>query len=243
MMKIALACAEIRDEDMNFHLDEVERMAVLAQEQGVDFLIFGESYLQGFEALTWNPEEDREIAKPLYSTKITRLKEIASTYGMAISIGFFEREEGVFYSSNLVIGQDGEIVDRFRRVSPGWKIADAPDVYKQGKGFHTFGLGDKTFATAIGKDLWFEENIQALRDLDMDALIWPVYVDFSVGQWLSQELADYVDQSAKLPCPVLWVNSYVEDPKRAKGGAYVFHNKGVLHNIPLGNKGLLVCEI
>lgn len=60
-MKIALASARIVDRDTNYNLSQMERYMKEAKATGADLVCFGEAFLQGFNALSWQYEEDRKI--------------------------------------------------------------------------------------------------------------------------------------------------------------------------------------
>ena len=61
-MKIALASARIVDRDINYNLSQMERYMKEAKAMGADLVCFGEAFLQGFNALSWQYEEDKKIA-------------------------------------------------------------------------------------------------------------------------------------------------------------------------------------
>lgn len=46
-----------------------------------------------------------------------------------------------------------------------------------------------------------------------------------------------------IQAPVLMINSYVEDEKRAKGGCCIFQNGHVLKELPMGELGVLEYNI
>jgi N-carbamoylputrescine amidase len=236
-MNIGLCSAPMRDNDIAHQLMVMEDM--IKANPGHDLMIFGESFLQGFEGLTWNTREDLIRACATDGPVIGKLRDMARQHGCAISFGFIERAGGALYSSNLLIDSAGETADLFRRVSPGWKEPRAGAACREGEGFHTFALMGKVFAAAICGDLWYEENIKALNRLDFDCLLWPLYVDYSLDKWQSGALDEYIAQTAKIKRPCLMVNSFVDDPKRAKGGCYVFDKGKAVSALPMGNTGVL----
>ena len=59
-MKFALASARIVDRDINCNLSQMERYMKEAKEVGADLVCFGEAFLQGFNALSWQYEEDNK---------------------------------------------------------------------------------------------------------------------------------------------------------------------------------------
>ena len=94
---------------------------------GMDLLVFGESFLQGFNGLTWDYEKDKDIAISIDNHKIRSLRSLSSEKNIAISFGFFERFENNIYSSNLIIDKNGKVLDIYRRVSKTWTIGCCPN--------------------------------------------------------------------------------------------------------------------
>lgn len=240
-MKIGLVSARMRENALEEQINEIKNH--LEQAEGYDLLCFGESFLQGFEGLSWEYEQDRSRALTVDSAPIQQIVRLAEHYHCGLSFGFIEREGEVLYSSNLVISKRGNFVDLFRRVSPGWKEPHADFHYQEGDGFHTFRINGLTFAAAICGDLWDEANITALGKLKYDVLLWPLYVDYSVEQWEKEQLAAYAAQAGKTGKPVLMVNSWVDDPTRAKGGCYYFEAGKVTAALPAGQGGVLGVEL
>lgn len=234
-MTIGLVSAEMKEGAVMAQVEQIERFAALGEH---DLICFGESYLQGFEGLTWQYEDDLKIALDINDEVIGSIRDIAIRHQCAISFGFIEKEGEQLYSANMVIGKNGETVDLYRRVSIGWKEPIANEKYAEGDGFHTFEYLGKTFATAICGDLFYEFHIKDLSEIKMDALLWPLYVDYSISDWCENAFDDYKAQTRPIPCPVLMINSFVNDPIRANGGCYVFQYGGILSALPMGEVGI-----
>lgn len=234
-LKIGLVSAKMTERDVTTQIDQIEDFASLG---GHDLICFGESYLQGFEGLTWDYDQDLQIALTVEDEGIERIRSIAKRHQCAISFGFIEKEGNQLYSANMVIGKNGETVDLYRRVSKGWKEPIANEKYAEGDGFHTFEYLGKTFATAICGDLFYESHIKDLSQLKVDALLWPLYVDYSISDWREKAFDDYKAQTRPMPYPVLMINSFVDVPTRANGGCYVFQHGGILSALPMGEVGI-----
>ena len=86
-----------------------------------DIVIFGEAFLQGFYGATFEIEHDKKLAIEQNDLIIKEICSIAKEYIIAVSFGFFEKADGCFYSSQITIDSNGNIIDIYRRVSPGWK--------------------------------------------------------------------------------------------------------------------------
>ena len=87
----------------------------------VDIVIFGEAFLQGFYGATFEIEHDEKLAIVQNDLIIKEICSVAKEYGIAVSFGFIEKAEDCFYSSQITIDSNGNIIDLYRRVSPGWK--------------------------------------------------------------------------------------------------------------------------
>ncbi|WP_350344783.1 carbon-nitrogen hydrolase family protein [Proteinivorax tanatarense] len=215
-MKIGLVSCLMKDNDIAHQLAQMEHY--VSNNHNCDLICFGESFLQGFEGLTWKYDEDIKRALAQDDPIIFHIRELANSYNCGISFGFIEKENNTLYSSNMVVDLNGKIIDVFRRVSIGWKEPIASSMYKEGQGFHTFTYMDKVLGVAICGDVWHDCFLKELEQMNMDALLWPLYVDFSIEQWNESFQKEYVERTQKLPYPALMINSFVENSQRAKGG-------------------------
>lgn len=242
-MIIGLASALNIDNDIDYNIEQIRNFAKQAKEESVDLICFGESFLQGFDCLTWNYEKDYKVAQCIESKAISKIKEIAISNNIAISFGMIEKDNNLLYSSNVIIDECGNIIDIFRRVSPEWKESVASDKYCEGKEFHTFIYKGKKFTTAICGDLWHDANLLKIKNKKVDVVLWPLYVDYSVEEWESGELNDYAERVKCLNSPVCFINSYVKKDGGANGGCYVFIDGNVKYKLDMGNLGLLKFEV
>ena len=233
-----------RDGDIEYNLNQIKRHLIKGSENELDLICFGESFLQGFRGLSWEYHEDLSRACSQDGEIIRSLMEFTKKLNVAISFGYIERDEGTIYSSNLVISDDGEIIDNYRRISPGWKVARADKrYYREGDSFSTFKYKGKIFATAICGDLWYSHNMDSMKQLKVDCVIWPLYVDYTIDKWENGEREEYAYQVEPIKAPVLMINSYVEGEDRAKGGCCIFQNGQVLKELPMGELGILEYDI
>ena len=113
----------------NVILDTMKRYSGQA-----DIVIFGEAFLQGFYGATFAPAHDRKIAVCRDDAVIQEIGLAAKEYEIAVSFGVIEREDDLFYSSQITIDAAGQTIDVYRRVSPGWKESFA-DGTGRGKRF------------------------------------------------------------------------------------------------------------
>ena len=244
-MKIALAALAF--EDKNIRRNQQTILQAMEQYSGqADLLVFGETFLQGFDVLTWDYEKDRIIAVEEHDPVIEEIVKVAAEYHIAVSFGFIGRCGEKLYSSQLTIGADGKKVNLFRRVSTGWKEPEAGAHYAEGTEFPLFSYGGKSFSIGLCGDLWDEKNVQAVAQLQADLILWPVYTDFNVREWNREIKFDYAAQAGKIGSRVLLVNSYClteKDYETAKGGAVYFQDGEIRSELEAAEPGVMVVEV
>ncbi len=57
------------------------------------------------------------------------------------------------------------------------------------------------------------------------------------------EKEEYARRVRDMPFSVLMINSYAKQPKRAKGGCFVFWDGLIVQELPMGKLGVLVYEL
>lgn len=87
-MNIVLASAEMVN-DINNNFETLKKYVM--RHKNVDLIVFGEVFLHGFDALTWDYEQDKDIVLSINDDLITEIRALANQYNIAISFGFFER--------------------------------------------------------------------------------------------------------------------------------------------------------
>ena len=245
-MKIALASVPVKNRDTKFNLQTMID-TIKGCSKKADLILFGEAVLQGFDSLCWDYEKDLLTAVSLTDAPIRRVCETAKDNGIAVSFGFIERVYDVLYSSQIFIDADGEIVNVFHRVSPGWKYHWVTDNrYKEGTGFEVFSYEEKTFAIGLCGDLWTEGRPEEMKALHADAVLWPVWCDYDADNWNKKIKYEYAKQAALCGNDVYLVNPFCADPNPescAAGCGLHFRNGNILAERAAGTAGILITEI
>ena len=224
-MNIGLVSYEFINNDLSFNLKQIEK-AFRAVADKVDLLCFGESFLQGFDALSWNYDRDKKIALSKDSHTIRSLAALTVQYDTDLLFGYLELFEDKIYSSCMLI-EKGQIVHNYRRISKGWKDPDyADEHYAEGTEASPFSYQGKEMQIALCGDLW--DHPERFRTDGL--LLWPVYVNFTQEEW-EKELKEYAAQSLMASRKVCMINSLSKDPV-SLGGAFCFED-GKLVNEPL----------
>ncbi len=61
-MKIGLVSDIFRNNDIDFNCQQINKRLAEAKDRNIDLLCFGESFLHGFDGLTWQHGEDLKRA-------------------------------------------------------------------------------------------------------------------------------------------------------------------------------------
>lgn len=239
-MKIALASAKFKNGDVPFNLFQMEKYMGDAKAAGAQLVCFGESFLQGFDCLTWDYERDRAMALTISSPEIACLCSQTEKIDIDVLFGFIEREGESLYSSCALLGR-GRCLQLYRRISTGWKeIRHTDDHYREGTEVEPFCYRGRSCLIALCGDLWvYPERFAGKAEL----LFWPVYVDFTAEQWEHDELPAYTHQAGEACPDTLLINSLTDGEAPAFGGCCHFSGGTVAAALPMGREGLLVIEI
>lgn len=235
-MKIGLVSYEFINNEISFNISQMEK-AMNSSQGKVDFLCFGESFLQGFDALNWNYEHDRQIAISNKSPIIQKLCSMTIQYGVDLLFGYIEKYDDSIYSSCAFI-EKGKVAHNYRRISKGWKEYKISDEhYKEGNHIIEFLYQKQRLMIALCGDIWdFPEKFKT-----NGILIWPVYVDFTLEEWQVYE-TEYAEQASLAANRTLMINSISKKPKSC-GGAFVFVNGKTQNKLPYDMEDILIVEI
>ncbi len=235
-MRIGLAAYRFINSDIGFNLAQIEK-AMKAARGKAELLCFGETFLQGFDALNWDYEHDKEIGIAQDSRIVKQLCSLTGQYGVDLLLGYVEKEADKLYSSCMVIA-DGKVFYNYRRISKGWKEFSRTDGhYCEGSDTPDFLYNGKSFRIALCGDMWeYPERFRTEA-----TLLWPVYVNFSLMQWQQYE-REYAGQAALAASKALLINSITEDPE-AIGGAFCFENGQISARLPYNTEDILYVEV
>lgn len=235
-MIIGLAAYRFVNGDAAFNKAQIEK-ALKAAQGKADLVCFGETFLQGFDALNWDYHHDKDVALAQDSPVLRELCGLTRRYGVDLLLGYVEREGERLYSSCLLVA-DGAICHNYRRISQGWKCYWRTDQhYCEGDASRDFQYKGQTFRIALCGDLWdYPERFRT-----EGTLLWPVYVNFSLEEW-ETEAPQYAQQAALAAKKVLLVNSITEDPE-AVGGAFCYENGEITAQLPFRTEEILYVEV
>lgn len=245
-MKIALAGARVRNSDIAFNFAQMIDCMEKAREQGAELVCFGEAFLQGFDAFSWQYEKDREIALSVQDDMFLQLLETSERMAIDVLFGFLEREDETLYSSCALIG-GGRIHHLYRRVSVGWKEYTMTDHhYCEGSSAKVFDYRGRKCLVALCGDLW--DTTALLFKQGQEITFWPLYISFSREEWYGEEneRQQYADKAGEIGGHVLLINSVddqLDGEYPALGGCCHYQNGEIKAEWPLGDEGMLLLEL
>lgn len=240
-MLIGLAVKEFRNNDLDFNLNQIIKTAEEYKTSKLDFLCFGEAFLQGFDAFKWN-NDDFKVAVSKDSSFIELLKSVARNNNIGLAFGYLEEYQSKLYSSYLIIDDNGEEILNYRRFSRGWKESYANEnIYQEGKVVGHFKYKGKNIVVGVCGDFWNDEYIEKTAKLEKDIILWPAYVNYSLDDW-HKEITDYALQTTKFGEKVLMVNSISHNPN-SYGGCFDFYQGKIKAKLEFGQKDVLIIDI
>jgi len=168
-------------------------------------------------------------------------------------MGLLERDGECLYDSAVLLGPNGDIRLKYRRIQPQWHGRNAdPNVYRPGDRMLAVSTPWGSLAFAICGDLFDDSIVAQVRAVSPDYLLWPIARSFSdgsfdQGRWDREEEPEYVARAALTGCTTLLVN-LLEDPSLAHypsvGGAIVVSATGdIVARWPLGQPGILYATV
>jgi predicted amidohydrolase len=234
-MMVALASVYFMDNNVAYNLSQIDIFACEAAERRVDVICFGESFLQGFDCLSWEYEKDKNIAISQNSPEVALIRQMTLEYQIDIMFGYIENANESLYSSYALIA-NGQLVHNYRRVSRGWKKYRSTDChYQEGTDTQSFQYRDMDCKIALCGDLWEFND----RFSDCEILFWPVYVDYTSGEW-NQNLEKYAEKAAT--CPNTFMINSLSVHSKAIGGSAFFRCGIVKQLYPWSMEGLLIID-
>jgi len=244
MMKIGLATAEFKNNDTIGNIKTIKQYMKEAQIEQVDLLLFGESFLQGFDSLTWEPENDVAIALAKDDKQIQELRNYCQALRVALGFGYMEKCGNKFYCSYLIFDHNGCELTNYRRVSTGWRYPHVDTNFcQEGNQLSVFEYGGRKFTIGLCGDFW-DDQLVAKIPVDTEVVLWPNFRTIEKEVWVATEFDEYVERAKSLAKNVFFVNSICRDEKAVgHGGAFAVINGELKHQQILDKAGILTLGI
>jgi predicted amidohydrolase len=164
MSMISIALAQLRCELQNKELNLVRILQSLkeASKNKADYVLFPELYLTGY---TMN-EQLRMLAEPEDGESICKIREQARRYKVGAIVGFPEIDGDTLYNCALLIGKNGEVVGKYRKVHLYHR---EKEWFAPGDSLPVFSLPEGKIGIMITYDMEFPEaaRILALKNAQL----------------------------------------------------------------------------
>jgi N-carbamoylputrescine amidase len=227
-------------------------MAHEAADAGANVVLFPEAALTGL-INNDDPAHDISLGQPIPGPVTEVLAAVARMRDLWLGVGLLERDGVRLYDTAVLLSPTGEIVLRYRRISPGWhgRHVDLA-VYAHGADVPPVSTPWGWVAFLLCGDLFDDDLVQRVRTLELDWLLFPFARSFADGAcdqacWDRQELGEYAERVRMAGVTTLLVNSLCGDDLQDDGtfgGAWVISGAGeVLAQQPLGQDGLLLVTL
>lgn len=246
-MRVALVINKIT-ECVEKNIENLVNYINKAGNENADIVVFSETAITGL-INNDNPEHDIKLGINIPGDEINRVCKIAKKRNINVALGVFERENNYLFDSAIFINRQGNISLKYRRISKGWRNPKMIDnIYKEGDeiGYYESDIGKIGFL--ICGDLFDDDLIVKVKELNLDYLIYPYARSFSnetydQKKWDmdKEEFKDYINR-IKLSNTTTFGANYLDN--KYFGGAFAVNGQGkVLGSFDLGKEGILVLDL
>jgi len=175
--KVRLATVNCRPGGNNSSAQSVEefcRLVTRAGEARCDIVCLGEGInLIGVARPDGQPSEYKDIAEPIPGPTTARLSELARQYRMYIVAALGERENQAIYNTAVLIGRDGKLKGKYRKVCVPDGELDQGCV--PGGSFPVFDTDFGRVGLMICWDSWFVDPARALALKGAEVILLPIW--------------------------------------------------------------------
>lgn len=236
ILNVILCSSKFINGDINYNKSNIIEQLKKPAHNKIDFIFFGEAYLNGFDSLSWNYFEDKELHETTMDT-VSHLGKMAKKYSRGLGFGYFEFVDQSVYSSYIVYDSSGNILCNYRRITKGWRF-DYVDTnhYKEGNVIGEFTYKGKHFGISLCGDIWDDSLYNDLLNKNFDVMVWPVYIDYEPDVWENKLKHEYIMRSSKTASNVLFVNSVSDE--LAYGGTYFLSGGELIEETKMSKEGM-----
>jgi predicted amidohydrolase len=200
-VRIAICQTFCIDSDIEGNLKRIEYAVEDAARQRAEIACFPETAVIG-----WVNPKAHELAAPIPGALSDRIAALARKHGIMIAIGLCEKDGEALYDSAILVGADGEILLKHRKINTLNELMDPP--YTSGS-IDDIGAVD----TPVGRvgmlicaDTFKNENLDAAAATNPELMIIPYGWAAGMDQWPqhARQLEAVVKHAAEcIGCPVV----------------------------------------
>jgi predicted amidohydrolase len=201
VVRVAVCQTLCIDSDREGNLRRIEYAVETATEQGAQLACFPETAVLG-----WINPDAHELADPIPGPTSDRIATLARKHELMISIGLCEKADEGLYDAAILVGADGRILLKHRKINTLVELLDPP---------YARGTPEEISAveTPIGRvgmlicaDTFKEELVRRLAEQSPELVLVPYGWAAEKDEWPEhgQRLAAWVSSVARQTgCPVV----------------------------------------
>ena len=169
-MRIALLHFDLSGGPEEKNLALLEQGIIRAAQAGAKWVITPETAVQGY----FFTQKDRPFQIPVQPAPgVQPIRELATTYGLTIFLGCAEQDAatGRYYNSCLVIGNEGEILGRHRKLrshgtgAEGWAT--------KGTNLEPIVCKEMSAGVLVCADSYFDEYAEVMKEKQAQIIVVP----------------------------------------------------------------------
>jgi predicted amidohydrolase len=205
-LRIAVCQILCVDGDVEGNLRRIARALEVASAQNADLACFPESAVFG-----WINPEAHERADPIPGPMTRRLGELAVRHRLMICIGLDEKDGERLYDSAVLIGRDGALLLKQRKIDTlaGLNLVDPPYAHGSLDEVKPAETPLGTIGVVVCSDALSQELMEKMARSSPDLLLVPVAWAARKPQWpqYGRTLATMIQKTAaSAGCPVIGTN-------------------------------------
>jgi predicted amidohydrolase len=169
-IKVASVQMEIIQGDKNANLQKALEFIKKASSEKTNLICFSEYFSTGFD-----PKHANELAEPIPGRTTEILGENAKKFNISIAAPILEVENKNFYSTLVLVGSDGKIHGKHRKVHP-WMVEPREEEIKlltPGENFDIMGINGTSIGCLIDADMDFPEPARILALKGAEIILIP----------------------------------------------------------------------
>lgn len=193
---VTVAVCQIRcvDSDVEGNIRRITRAVEKAVEKGAQIAAFPETVFIG-----WVNSAAHRLAEPIPGRFSDIVCKLAKKHSIMISIGLTEKADGGIYDSMIVVGADGRILLKHRKINIMPELMTPP--YLQGKkeGLSAVDTPLGRIGAMICADSFIDEHHEIMKSLSPDLLLIPYGWAADKSEWPAhgKKLEETVSRMAK----------------------------------------------
>jgi N-carbamoylputrescine amidase len=182
MVRIAVCQILAIDGDREGNFRRIEYALEQARAAHADIAAFPESVILGWQ----NPDAHR-LATPIPGADSDRIAALAREYGLMISIGLDEKDEGRLYDSAILVDKTGKLLWKHRKLNVLAHLMDPPYAVGAPEAIGAVDTEYGRIGVLICADTFVDAYVERINQLKPDLVLVPYGWAAEVDKWPQHE--------------------------------------------------------